>query len=220
MTPVFDAGGRVIQLAGIVHDVTERKNAEDGLKLSEERYMRAMNAAQDGLWERNLETGADYFSPKVKQLLGFAPTARLGKGDWLSPRIHPDDQARVAKAVKAHLERGVRYDVELRLKTKDGTWRWFRVRGQAEWNAQRKPLRMTGSLSDITSRKVAEQALTRSEEWLRAVFEQASVGFHDPGRRGRHPGHGHPVDRGDPPGPPRGTRRRRGRRRALLGSRL
>lgn len=162
------------RLAALTIEREERKQA---LLVSEERYARAMRATTDGLWEWNIVTGETYLSPRWKQMLGFTEADHLGKDqESFMSRLHPEDWPRVQAARKAHFEQRVPYQVELRLCMKNGEYRWFLTRGEADWNEQGEAVRMTGTISDISDRKQAEQALLDSEQRFRAVFEQAAVG--------------------------------------------
>lgn len=162
------------RLAALAIEREERKLA---LQVSEERYARAMGATTDGLWEWNIVTGETYLSPRWKQMLGFAEADHLGKDqESFMSRLHPDDWPRVQAARKLHFEQRVPYQVELRLRNKNGDYQWFLTRGKADWNERGEPVRVTGTITDIADRKQAEQALRESEQRFRAVFEQAAVG--------------------------------------------
>ena len=163
--------------ARLVALIIEREERKLALQVSEERYERAMRATTDGLWVWNLVTGETYLSPRWKMMLGFDEADHLGKDqESFMSRLHPDDWPRVQAARKAHFEKRVPYQVELRLCTKNGEYRWFLTRGEADWNEQGEAVRMTGTISDISDRKQAEEALKESEQRFRAVFEQAAVG--------------------------------------------
>lgn len=175
VTPMLDAKGRVTHLAGMVHDITARKQAEEALRISEGRYARAVRGTQDGVWDWNVATGEDYLSPRWKELLGFRKDELENHVDTFFSRIHPEDVARVQAAVQAHLKKHVPYDVEMRLRSKDGSYRWFRTRGEAERDEKGKPTCMAGAITDISASKAAAEALRESEE----RYARAMRGTHD-----------------------------------------
>jgi PAS domain S-box-containing protein len=136
----------------------EHRRAVEALRESEERFALAVRGSRDGLWDWNMLTGQIYFSGRLKEMLGFADH-ELCRLEELTERIHEADRAMVRAAFKAHTEQQVPFDVELRLATKQGDYRWFCARGQALWDSDGKPTRLAGSLSDLTTRKSAEAEL-------------------------------------------------------------
>ena len=133
------------------------KQAQEALRESEERYALAARGANDGLWDWNLVTGAVYFSPRWKAMLGFLEDEiddRLE--EWLG-RIHDADRERVKEEIAAH-QRGLtpHFESEHRLLHKDGGFRWMLSRGLAVHDRTGKALRMAGSQTDITERKVSD----------------------------------------------------------------
>jgi PAS domain S-box-containing protein len=164
-TPVFDSAGRITGTQNIFWDITEQKKAQIDLAASQERFELAVRGTADGIWDWDVVTNDVYYSDRFKKLLGFAPD-EFGDTleDW-SKRLHPSDRDATLESIKAHLENRVSYDVNYRLMRKDGTYNWYRARGLAIWGASGKATRMAGSLSDISDRKRAEEALrTRSAE--------------------------------------------------------
>lgn len=163
------------RLAGLA---IEREWKEQALRISEERYARALRGTTDGLWDWNITTGDVYLSPRWKQMLGYAenelPNNR--ESSFLS-RLHPEDVFKVRAARQEHFAQRAPYQAEFRLMTKSGEYKWFLTRGQAEWNENGEAVRMAGTISDIEARKHAEHALEESEQRFRAVFEQAAVGI-------------------------------------------
>lgn len=168
---------RTASAANLAALAIEREQKEHALLISEERYARALRGTTDGLWDWNIVTGDVYLSPRWKQLLGYMENEMMrGRESLFLARLHPDDVPKVQEARRAHFEQRVPYQVEFRLMTKSGEYKWFLARGQAEWNENGEAVRMTGTISDIEERKHAERALRESEGRFRAVFEQAAVG--------------------------------------------
>ncbi len=137
----------------------ERQVSAEKLRESEERYIRAVDGANDGIWEWIPATGEDYLSPRWKQLLGYEDHELANVQESFFNQIHPEDMAVAQEAVRAHLEERKPYRVALRLLCKGGDYRWFFSRGQAQWDEQGRPLRMSGSITDITDQKLAENML-------------------------------------------------------------
>ena len=148
-------------------------HAAEALLESEARYERAVNGANDGIWEWIMATGEDYLSPRWKQLLGYEDHELPNVQASFFDRIHPEDQSRVSEAVSAHLEGRKPFEIELRLQCKSGEYRWFYSRGQAMWDKQGKPLRVSGSITDITERKQVELMLRESNEKFIAISVSA-----------------------------------------------
>ena len=140
---------------------------------SRARYDRAVSGTHDGIWEWIPATGEDYLSPRWKQLLGYEDHELPNAQETFFDRIHPEDKAPVQQAIQAHLEERRPFNVDLRLRCKSGEYRWFSARGQAEWDEQGQPLRMAGSIADITERKRATAALQESA--TRTIAEQAAA---------------------------------------------
>jgi diguanylate cyclase (GGDEF)-like protein/PAS domain S-box-containing protein len=138
----------------------ERMHAERALWETEERYALAVNGANDGIWDWNLTTGAAYFSPRWKAMLGFRDD-EIGSGidEWFS-RVHPDDTTGLRKALDAHLAgHQPHFEREHRMVDKGNTPIWVLSRGLAVRDSAGKATRMAGSLTDITARKRAEGQL-------------------------------------------------------------
>jgi diguanylate cyclase (GGDEF)-like protein/PAS domain S-box-containing protein len=130
--------------------------------LSEERYSLAVRAANDGIWDWNLQTGRIYFSPRWHAILGRAGGADCADDDpavWFD-LVHSGDVLRLRGAIEAHLDgRTPHLQSEHRMRHADGTWRWVMTRGLAIRGVDGRPTRMAGSLSDITDRRVAQLRL-------------------------------------------------------------
>jgi diguanylate cyclase (GGDEF)-like protein/PAS domain S-box-containing protein len=130
------------------------------LSESEQRLALAMQGANDGLWDWDVRKDRMYFSPRWKQMLGYAE-AELGDvpGEWLG-RVHPDDRAALTQALDAHLSgAGHHFEHEHRIQHHDGSYRWMLARGMAVRDARGMATRVVGSQTDVTARKEAEQRL-------------------------------------------------------------
>ncbi len=175
-TAIDDQG----QLVGAVitfEDITQRRLAEEALIRSQERYLLMEKAVNDGLWDWNMLTDEEYFSPHWKAIIGYHGDELAGHKSTFLKLIHPDDLTAVQAATRAHLEASEPYRIEFRLRHKDGSYRWVLSRGEAVRDAGGRPTRMIGAIMDIHDRKKALEALRASEAKFRAIFELASIGM-------------------------------------------
>jgi PAS domain S-box-containing protein len=182
IAPVVDEEGTCTHLVGSVHDVTEHRQAEKILREGKERYELAVAGSAAGIWDWDISSGKVFYSARFKELLGYAADEPWSTTDDLWERLHPDDLQAVRTAVERHLENRDPYREDFRLQTRSGVYRWFYARGQALWNESGKPVRMAGSISDITQRKIAEEKILRSEWRFRSLMEQSplAVVLHTP----------------------------------------
>jgi PAS domain S-box-containing protein len=130
-------------------------------RASEQRLEHALEATSDGVWDWNLATGEVYFSPQWQRLLGFEPGEVPARVEFFYPLVHPEDAARVREGIEDHLQgRTESKSSEVRLRTKGGDYRWFLDRGKVvARDSAGAPLRMVGTITDITERKRSERAL-------------------------------------------------------------
>jgi diguanylate cyclase (GGDEF)-like protein/PAS domain S-box-containing protein len=147
----------------ILRDTTERSRILQALQESEERYKLAMLGANDGLWDWDLREGKVYFSAHWKEILGYAePEFGDSLEDWLQS-IHPDDLVNFQNDLNNHLKGETAHFVnEHRLQNKTGNYLWVRARGIAIWDENKAPVRMAGSLTDITTHKLFEEQILYS----------------------------------------------------------
>jgi PAS domain S-box-containing protein len=152
--------------------ITDRKRMEEALRHSEERWQLAIAGTNEAIWDWDIVTNQTFRSDRWYEMLGYEREELSNLDDEWSIRIHRDDYERVITAQQAYLQRQVPdYNVEYRLRRKDGSYGWFRSRAKAVWNQQGNPVRLVGSLADITERQQMETALTQSEAQYRLLFE-------------------------------------------------
>jgi diguanylate cyclase (GGDEF)-like protein/PAS domain S-box-containing protein len=152
--------GKIVGRVWSFRDVTQGRRIEEALRASEERYALAARGANDGLWDWDLESNRIYYSPRWKEMLGYADD-ELGDSveEWFS-RIHRSDVERVRAAISGHLEgNSSNFETEYRIRCRDGSFRWMLSRGVAVRHADGRAYRMAGSQTDITARKMAEERL-------------------------------------------------------------
>jgi PAS domain S-box-containing protein len=181
---VRDGQGRLRYIEGTIEDVTERVRAEEALRESEERWKLALDSSGDGVWEWNLETGEESYSPRFAEMYGFAPGEIERLSESFVSRVHPDDEAQRRAHRDAHLAGHTpRYVSEHRVRCKDGSWKWVLARGMViKRDAQGRPVRMIVTHTDITTAKDAEElrrARDQAESADRAKTELLSHVSHE-----------------------------------------
>ena len=141
-------------------EIAERRLSEDAVKASESRYALAAAGSNDGLWDWDLEHDKIFFSARWKLMLGYQEQDLTDTPEeWLG-RAHPEDRARLDTDLAAHFDgREAMFCGEYRVRGKDGHYRWMLCRGLAVRDGQGKALRIAGSQTDMTDRKLAEEQL-------------------------------------------------------------
>ena len=159
-----------------------RKQAEEALRESEERYALAMHGANDGLWDWDLRTQSIYFSPRWKAMLGYSDDELANTCETWFTRVHPEDRQPLDHTLQDHFTgETAHFEYEHRMMHQDGTYRWVLSRGLAIRDIQGQPTRMAGSQTDITERKVAD-GLTGlpNRIWFTARLEHTLAHLHHP----------------------------------------
>lgn len=148
-------------------------NSLTSIKESEERYQLALQGSAAGLWDWNIITDDTYYSSRFKEMLEYSPTEFPNKFSLFGSACHPDDFESMREALERHLRSSQnKYDVELRLRTRNNDYRWFHVRGEVVRNKQGKPIRMVGSIIDVTARKLVEESNVLQHQQLLKINEE------------------------------------------------
>jgi PAS domain S-box-containing protein len=172
--PVIGPSGEVEAIAGTTRDITERANAEDALRQSEERLRAFVNATSNVAYRMN----ADWTEMKQLQGKDFVVDTAEPSREWLNQYIHPDDQPMVTTAIAEAIRvRGV-FELEHRVVRADGTLGWTSSRAIPVLRDDGEVVEWFGAAADITERKKAEEALRRSEK-LAATGRLAATMAHE-----------------------------------------
>ncbi len=159
--------------------IKERDDAIALLMENAERLQMVFEGSNDGFWDWNLEKNDIFHSRNFYEILGFRNGELKSDVETWKSRIHPDDVDRVTKALNDHLEgKTDKYDCEYRILTKTEKWKWVLDKGKvAIRNAKNKPIRIAGTLSDITERKEAESKLLESEKQFYEITSVLAEGL-------------------------------------------
>jgi PAS domain S-box-containing protein len=145
---------------------------------SAERLALAIEGANDGLWDWDIDANTVYYSPRWKSMLGYADDEISDDFDEWTRRIHPDDRERCLAAIEAHLKSPESvYRLEHRLRHKDGSWRWILTRAASLRDASGRAYRIAGWHTDITERRARESQVTERERQYHDIFESTSDGL-------------------------------------------
>ncbi|WP_406857695.1 PAS domain-containing protein [Alsobacter sp. KACC 23698] len=157
MVPLKDPDGRVREWIGAIEDIDQRRRAEEQALFEAERRGLALEAARMVAWNYDTASRHVLRSDNAQEVLGTG----CGPVGELEHWIHPEDVDRVYAALRRTEDSGAPYDIEYRLKDKDGRVRWVRARGKLLRNVQNGPNCVVGITFDITAHKEAERALQR-----------------------------------------------------------
>jgi len=174
--PIVDASGRTVKVRGFSFNITARKHAKMQLEAAEARLERAIRGMNDGLWELDLTNSNLWLAPRCHDMLGFTPEELTPSIEALGALLPAQDRQALKEAMDAHLERSANLDVEVQALVKSGELRWFRLRALCERDANNLPVRLAGSIQDVTERKQFQRALVQATE-AAATANQAKSEF-------------------------------------------
>jgi PAS domain S-box-containing protein len=177
---IYPAGeGKETEIIGIARDITERKQAEESLRESEERFRNVLDNTLDMVYRLDLHTGRyDYLSPSSKKLLGYTPEEFTALGvENAAPLVHPDDVDKlidnVIKLITSPEQKDTASTFEYRLKHRELGYRWMSDNRSVVYDEMNVPVAVVGNLRDITGQKMAEEELRESEERFRNVLDNS-----------------------------------------------
>jgi PAS domain S-box-containing protein len=175
ISPIKDASGRIVGVSGIARDVTERKQAEQELRESEERLRLAIQAGKMYSFDWDVGTDVVVRSPEHVKVLAAEEPLRFTHQQFVNT-IHPDDRPKFLSTIAALTPEKPTADIIYRVPRSAGAFVWLRSSGRAFFDAQGKLRQVIGMVADITDLKAAEEALRASEGRLRLAQQAARIG--------------------------------------------
>jgi PAS domain S-box-containing protein len=174
VTPVVDSNNNVFGIVHVMRDITDLKKAEDAINNERLRLEHIVDGTHAGTWEWNVQTGEAVFNERWAEIVGYdlEELSPVSIETW-SSLAHPDDLAKSKELLAKHFAGElVSYDLECRMKHKDGHWVWVHDSGKvASISSDGKPLMMYGIHQDISERKKIEQEMITARD-------QAMAGMH------------------------------------------
>ncbi|HEY2676714.1 MAG TPA: response regulator [Steroidobacteraceae bacterium] len=152
----------------------DRTAAEEQLHATDARLKRATRGANDGLWELGVATREMWVSPRFAEMFAYEQQEFIGSRQKFFDILHPEDAAALRAAIERCIKDDVLVDVEARGQVSSGEWRWYRIRGALERNAEGIPLTVSGSQRDITERQRYQLALIEATETAAAANKAKS----------------------------------------------
>jgi PAS domain S-box-containing protein len=166
-----DASGHPVRVLGVLRDISSRKQSELVSIDVQQRWERAVRGTSDGLYDWNLITGHVWYAARFREIVGYNEADFPDTFNAFQNVLHEDDRALVLSKIRSHLENQGRLDMRCRVMTRSGNVIWCRLRGEAERDAAGRPLRLAGSVSDISGQIDAEEALSRSQDFYGTVLD-------------------------------------------------
>ncbi len=169
-----DRDGAPASVAGVVEDRTDAKAGELAREAEARRTGLVLEASGAGVWDWDVESGEIYWSPRLREMLGVSPDTQI-RIDELQRYAHPEDQPRLDAELRAHLEHGAPYAFDMRMIKRSGETIAVRVHGKAELNADGAPVRMAGSIVDITRARETELAVLEADARASLALDSAGL---------------------------------------------
>jgi len=166
-----DAQGKAQRVIGVLRDISRRKQHQQDAREVQERWARAVHGTSDGLYDWDLLTGHVWYAARFREIVGYSEREFPDTFNAFQHIVNEGDRGRVVASIRAHLENRTPLDVRCRIKTARGVLLWCRLRGQAERNPGGRPMRLSGSISDISAQIQAEEALSRSQDFYGTILD-------------------------------------------------
>lgn len=170
-TLVRDAKGEPDYFITVIEDITLKKEAENIIRQSEERYRSIVDASYDGVWELDMLTNEVFWNDRLYEMHGLSRETYMPTWDSVLDLVHPDDRPGVQETLDNHIKHGAPFNVEIRKRHSSGNYMVYLVKGRVIRDESGTPIRMSGVHIDITERKQVENALKESEIRFRTMAD-------------------------------------------------
>jgi PAS domain S-box-containing protein len=170
-----DTDGIPARLVGMTQDITIQKQAEIALQDREEQLRLATDAARIGIWDWNVTTNAVKWSDHTYRIFDLSPEAFTETTLDFNSRVYPEDLP-IARNILERADADGRIDIgDFRVVRSDGNLRWVYEQAKVYYDKSGKPVRVIGTIQDVTERKQAEQELREQTEILQAIFDNVPL---------------------------------------------
>ena len=162
--PIFGSDGSFKGYRGIDRDITERKQAENALRRSEKSLAEAQRIAQLGNWDWNIVDNELHWSDEIYRIFGLKPQEFDVTYEAFLRSVHPDDRDGVKKAINNAIYESTPYSIEHRIVLPDSTEKIVHEHAEVTFDEKNEPIRMIGTVQDITDQKKVEKQLKKAKE--------------------------------------------------------
>jgi diguanylate cyclase (GGDEF)-like protein/PAS domain S-box-containing protein len=175
--PIYDEEGQLVAVVETLRDLTVRKLAEDELAQTKNRLVSAQKLARIGSWEWDVRDNTAIWSEETHQVFGVDNINSSEHKESFLDVVDANDRGRVEQALIDALSGLKKYDIEYRIWLADGSYKILHALAEVVRDEGGQPLKMLGTVQDVTERKNLEEALKESDEKLRGLFELSALGI-------------------------------------------